>query len=116
MKIDLRRARLGQAPRLEEADREAGGVNRRAQTRPHLDEGADVILVRVGDEDAEKVLPFLLDEAEIGVDQIDAGQVFLAPEPHAAIDQNPLAVVLRPEAVERGVHADLPEATKGNEN
>ena len=92
------------------------GVDGRAQARPHLDQRADMILVRMGDEDAEQILALLLDEAQIGIDDVDARQVLLAAEAHAAIDQDPLPVVLRAEAVEGGVHADLAETAERDKN
>ena len=52
---DLRRAGLGEPARLEEADGEAGRVDRRAEARPQLGERADMVLVRMGDDDAEEV-------------------------------------------------------------
>ena len=116
VEVDLRRAGLGQAAGLEKADGEPGRVDRRAQARPHLDERADMVLVRMGDEDAEQVLALLLDEAQVRIDEVDAGQMLLAAEAHAAIDQDPLPARVRPEAVERGVHADLAEAAEGNED
>ena len=70
----------------------------------------------MGDEDAEEVLALRLDEAEIGIHEVDARQVLLAAEAHAAIDQDPLPPPSRPEAVERGVHADLAEAAERNED
>ena len=81
VQIDLRRAGLGQAPRLEEADGEARRVDRRPQARPQLDERADMVLVRVGDEDAEQVLALVLDEAQVRIDEIDAGQVSSPAKP-----------------------------------
>ena len=48
-------------------------------------------------------------------DDIDAGRLGTG-EGQAAIDQDPFASPLGSEAVERGVHADLAEATEGNEN
>ncbi len=74
-----------------------------------------MILMGVGDDDAEKVRPLLDDVAQIGQDDIDARR--LRPgEGQAAIDQNPLSSALWPEAVESGVHADLAEAAEGNED
>ena len=45
--------------------REARRVDRRPQPRPHLDERADMVLVRMGDEDAEEVVLALLDEGQV---------------------------------------------------
>ncbi len=116
LEVDLGGAGLGKAPRLEEAHREAGGVDGRAQARPHLDERADMILVRMGDEDPEKIVALLLDEAQVGVDEVDAREVLLAAEAHPAIDEDPLPALGRAETVERRVHADLTETAERNED
>ena len=76
---------------------------------------ADVILMRMGDDDAQQVRPFLDDVAQIGQDDIDA-RCLRPGERQAAIDQNPFAPPLRPEAVKGGVHPDLAEAAEGNED
>ena len=96
--------------------REARRVDRRPQARPHLDERADMVLMRMGDEDAEQVLPLLLDEAQVR----DRRDRCRADAPRR---RNPcrnrrgsIAVVRRPEAVERGIHADLAETAEGNED
>ena len=75
-----------------------------------------MILMGMGDEDAEKVVALLLDEAEIRIDEIDARKVLLAAKTHAAIDENPLPVCFRAKAVERSVHADFAESSKGKKD
>ncbi len=65
-------------------------VDRRLQPRPQVHQRADVVLVGMGDDDAEQVRALLLEEAHVRHDQVDAGQV-VAREAHAAIDQHPLA-------------------------
>ena len=113
--LDFGRARLRQAPRLQEADGEAGGVDRDAQARPKVDQGPDMVLVGMGDEDAEEVLALAFEEAQVRHDDVDAGHV-LAGEGDAAIDQDPLAPSLRPEAVEGAVEADLAQASERDEH
>ena len=44
------------------------------------------------------------------------GKMLLAAEAHAAIDEDPLPVVLRTETVERGIHADFAETAERDEN
>jgi hypothetical protein len=74
-----------------------------------------MILMGVGDDDADEVRPFLDNIAQVGQDDVDARR--LRPgEGQAAIDQDPFSPPFRPEAVEGSVHADLAEAAKGNEN
>ena len=60
---DLGRARLAEPARLDQSGRKARHIDGRAQVRPKLDKGADVVLVRVGDDDADQILLRLLDEA-----------------------------------------------------
>jgi hypothetical protein len=85
---------------------ERRGVERRFQPRPEPRDGADVILMGVGQHDAEDVVGVLLDEAGVRQDNLDAGRGLVA-EGHAEIDHDPLAGVRRAEAVEIEVHADL---------
>ena len=53
---------------------------------------------------------------QIRIDEIDARKVLLAAETHAAIDKNPLPVRFRAKAVERSVHADFAESSKGKKD
>ncbi len=74
-----------------------------------------MVFVRMGDDDADEVLLRLLDEADVGHDEIDAGQV-VAGEGDAEIDHQPFARLRRPIAVERAIHADFAEAAEGREH
>ena len=74
-----------------------------------------MVLVRMGDDDADKVLLDLFDKSDVGKDEIDAGQ-FVAGEGDADIDQQPFAPFGWAEAVEGAVHADLAEAAKRRED
>ena len=106
---------FAQQPRfLELARNEVGGerrgVERNAQFTREIGDGADVVLVRVGEHDAEQVARALFDELEIGEHQVDA-RVFVAREGHAQIDHQPLAVA----AIQVDVHADFARTSKGKE-
>ena len=83
-------------------------IKRHAQLAREIGNRADVILVRVRKDDADQVLAALLDEIEIGEDQLDTG-IFIARKGHAEIDHDPLALA----AVEIDVHANLPGTAKG---
>ncbi len=74
-----------------------------------------MVLMGMGDDDAQQVGALLDDVAQIGQHDIDARHIG-AREGQAAIDQDPLAPPLRTEAVEGGVHADLAKAAEWNEN
>ena len=67
-------------------------------------DGADVVLVPVGEDDGLDVVEPVLDEAEVGQDQVDAGLLGLG-EQHAAVDDQQPAGVLE----DGHVAADLAE-------
>ena len=60
---DLGRARLAEPARLREARGEAAHVDGHAEPRPKLAERADMILMGMGDDEADQVPLRLLDEA-----------------------------------------------------
>ena len=74
---DLRRAGLGQAPRLEQGRGERRGVKRHIEPRPQIDQRAHMVFVAVGEHEADDVAPLLDQIADVRQDQIDAGQVLL---------------------------------------
>ncbi len=82
-------------------------VERHAQFLREIRDGPDVILMRVRQHHAEQVLRLILDELQIGENQVDAG-IFVAAEGHAQIDHQPLVVA----AIEIDVHADLARSTE----
>src|ERR1700736_5763826 len=71
-----------------------------------------MVLVRVGEHDADEVCPFLDEEAHVRHDQVDAGQQLFAAEGDAEVDREPGAPALRAEAVDREVHPDLAHAAE----
>jgi hypothetical protein len=70
----------------------------------------------MGDKDSQEIVTLFLDEAQIRINQVDARQVLLTAEAHAAIDQNPLPVICWPETVKRSIHSDLAEAAEGQKD
>ena len=70
-----------------------------------------MILVRVREHDAGKVSPLLLEETNVGEDEIDAGQV-VAGEGDAEIHRHPGAPALVAEAVDGEIHPDLADAAE----
>ncbi len=112
---NLRRARLAEPARLGQAGRKTRQIDGHAKARPEFGKRADVVLMRVGDDDADEILLRLLDEAEIRHDEIDARQL-VAGEGDAEVDHQPLAGVRRPIAVERAIHADLAQAAERGEH
>ena len=81
---------------------ERRGEDRAAQLTPEMGDGADVVLVRVGDDEAQQPVPPLADEAWVGHHDLDLGQL-AAAEADAAIDREPAVAA----AVKVQVHADL---------
>ncbi len=71
---------------------EGRGVERRLEPRPQPGDGADMVLVGVGQHDAEDVVGVLLDEGRVGQDDLDARRGLVA-EGHAQVDHDPLARV-----------------------
>ena len=99
---------------LELAGDQAGGERRREQRRLQLlgeiGQRADMILVAVSQDDAGEPLLLILDELEVGQDQVDAGIVGIG-EGQAEVDHDPLAAA----AVEIDVHANLARAAERDE-
>ena len=69
-----------------------------------------MVLMAVGEDDAEQIGAMLLDEGEIGQDQLDARIIGIG-EGQAEIDHHPFALA----AVEIDVHADLARAAEREE-
>ncbi len=108
-------AQLGEL-HLEHLGGERRGIDRDAgEPGPQIDHRAEMILMRVGQQQAGDVVPLLLDEADVGQDDVDAG-LGLAAEGHAHIDDQPLARAVAPVAVEIQVHADLAHAAERQED
>src|SRR5262245_64893574 len=69
-----------------------------------------MILVAVGEHEADEIAAALLDEADLGHDDLDARRALVA-EGDAEVDHQPLAAI----AIEIEVHADLPCPAQGAE-
>ena len=112
---DLRRSRLAQLLDVQQAGGKAGCVDRRPKAVPQVDDSTDMVFVRVGNDDADKIVPHLLDEGRVRHDDVDAS--LLRPRKgNAAVDHQPLFLTGGPETVEPHVHADLAQAAKRHEN
>ncbi len=113
---NLRRAGLGQPLGLEQGGRERRGVERHVEPRPQIDQRAHMILVAVGEDQADDVFALLDQIADVRQDEIDAGQMLLGRERHAAIDDEPLPAPPVAEAVDREIHPDLADAAERRED
>ena len=100
---------------LEQVRGELGHVDGRAQARPHLGHSADVILMRMGDEDAGEAFPLLLDEAQIGQHDIHP-RFGIVREGDAAVDHQPLPVFWRADTVEIDVKTDFADSAQGQKH
>ena len=85
-------------------DRDVGAL---AQQVGHA---ADVVLVAVGEDDADDLVEAVPDPAEVGQDHVDARLVLLG-EQHPAVDDQQLARVLE----DGHVAADLAEPAEGDD-
>jgi len=70
-----------------------------------------MILVRVGEHEAQNIASLLRQIADVRHDEIDAGQCVVG-ESNSEIDRDPLTVVLVAEAVDGEIHADLANPAK----
>ena len=87
-------AHLGEL-RFQHLGGEGRGIDRDAgELRPEIDHRAEMILMRVGQQQADDIVPLLLDEADVGKDDVDAG-LGLAAEGHAHVDDEPFARAAR---------------------
>ena len=109
---NFRRIALGSAFGLEQGSAELGGIDRTFQARPEVDDGAEMIFMGVRQHEADEVFALLFQKADVGHDEIDAGQMFLVAKGDAEIDREPGPLMAIAEAVDRQVHADLADAAQ----
>ena len=93
-----------------DARREPVGIDRHLEIGREIRDGADMILMRVGEDDADEVLAAFLDEGGVGHDDVDAWIIGI-PEGHAQIDHQPFAIA----PVQVAVHADFARPAKCEE-
>ena len=86
----------------DQARGERCGVERRLQVGGKVRNGADMVLVPVGQDNAGEAVPLAFDELEVRKNEIDA-RVIGVGESEAEVDHQPFAL----RAVEIDVHADL---------
>ena len=108
-------ARLALALGLQQRRGERRRVDRQLEPRPQVEHRAEMILVRVGEHDAENIFAYLDEIADVRQDQVDARQV-IAGKRHAEIDDDPLPPAFVPEAVEREIHTDLAHPAERRKN
>ena len=107
----VRSAGLGAALRIQQTGRERRHPDLRLQARPQVKQRAVVILMRMGDHNAAQAADVLLDEADVGQDQVDTRQVG-AGKGDAAVDDDPFARIGGTVAIQGQVHADLADTAQ----
>jgi hypothetical protein len=100
---------------FQHCQRQPCGMDRRPEPGPHFRNRAEMILVRMGENDAKQVLPLRFDEAQIGKHDVHAGFAVVR-KGDAEIDHQPLAAARRAEAIEIDIHADLAHPAEGKED
>ena len=91
------------------------GIDRELEPWPQIEQRTEMILMRMGEHEAEKIVPLLHQVANVRHDEIDAGQRVVGKS-NAEIDRNPLPALLVAEAVNREIHADLAGPAKRREH
>ena len=92
---------------LDERGGERRGVQRHVELPEHIGDGADVVLVAVGEDDAPHAALVGLEIADIGEDAVDAVHI-LVREAHPAVDHDDIAA----ELIGGHVLADLAETAE----
>ena len=95
---------------LDEPGGHAGGVDGGIDRPQHIGQGADVVLVAVGNENAPDFVLVLDEVGDIGNDHIDAVHVVIG-KAHAHVHHDDVAAVL----IDGEVFSDLIETAKGND-
>ena len=99
---------LFQAP-LDQRQREGGAVDRHFDIAQEIGNGADVVFVAVGEDEAADLSRVLLEESQVGHYQVYAQQLGFRKH-HAAINDDDVL----PVADGGHVHAELAQATQGH--
>ena len=96
-------------PPLDQRQREGRAIDRNVDIAEEIRDGADVVFVTVGEDDAADVSRVLLEESQVGHYQVYAQQLGLG-EHHATIDDNDVL----PVADGGHVHAELAQTAQGD--
>ena len=74
-----------------------------------------MVLVGVGEHDADEIGPLFLEVGDVRKDEVDTGKIG-ARKGDAEVDREPGARLRRPVAVEPEIHADLADPAKRKED
>ena len=117
---DFMQRHVVEQPVLRQLAAQHGGGERRRidrafQPLPQMGDGADMVLVGVGEDEAEQVLLLAFDIERVGHDDFNARLAAIG-EGDAQVDRQPFTVRGRTIAVEVEVHADLARAAERQED
>ena len=71
-----------------------------------------MVLMSMGQHQADQVLALFFEKADIRHDQIDAGQMLLVTKGYTEIDGQPGALMAVAKSIDRQVHADFADAAE----
>ncbi len=94
---------------LDQTGGHAGGVNGDVHVPEQIGDGADVVLMSVGEEDAPNTVAVFDEVGKIGDNHVNAVHIVVG-EAHAYVHDNHISAVL----VDGQVFANLVQAAKGN--
>jgi len=109
---DFRRAGFAETARFKQGGGERRRVKRNVEFRPQVDQRAHMILVSMGQHQADEVFSLLDEIADVRQDQVDARQMLLGGKGNAAVDDQPRPLSAVAEAVDRKVHSDFADAAE----
>src|SRR5690606_27483862 len=101
---------------LQQERGEGRRIDLHLQARPQIGKGAEMILMRMGQQDADQIFAFGLDESRVGKYEVDAGMAVRRRKAHAAIDDDPFAPAGRPKSVKAEIHAYFANPSEGKED
>ena len=109
------RIRLHQAFGFEQPRSKRRRIDGALQPWPQLCNRADVVFMRMGDDEREQILADFFNEADVWHDEVNARQI-RPGERNAKINHNPFAVFFRAVAIKPTVHADFAQAAQRHEH
>ena len=102
--------------RFQHAGRERRHIDRTLQPRPQFQHRTNMVLVRMRDDETGDLLLLRLQEAHVRQDHVHARIVLAFGKRDPEIDDQPLAIFGRTDAVEIDIHAHFAEAAERGEH
>src|SRR6516162_1058944 len=104
---NFRRIAFGLTFGFEQGGTELGRIDRTFQSRPEIDDSAEMVLMSVRQHEPNQIIPLFFKKADVRHDQVDAGQMLLIAKRDAQIYGKPGPLVAIAEPIDRQVHSDL---------